>query len=184
MAAISSSPSVSSLQSAQPIVQGAKAIDIDQLPKEWRGISLDEVVISDWRRDKNMAPVDLGQLLKLPIDLEKSAFKGEPPFQLTFRDAAKIIVAVIQRNERLGAQGEFLPIFAPGIFETLLVALSNTKIKRPDLIPSPPQYTGSICCATIADNCFFLGAVLNMLHEEGYITAYGRKDIEFWVKRS
>ena len=156
-------------------------IDINNLP-EWCGIKPDEIGISDYGRYKNLPVVEVSQLLKLPINWAESHFEGKPPFQYTFKSAVEVVVKVINQTAKIDPWADVIPLFCPGMYCDLINPLSKVDTKRPDLISPPPRYAVNSAYSPEDNNHqYWLGAILHMLYEQGHLSAYGKKEGEYWV---
>ncbi len=153
-------------------------IDLTNL-KAWCGIKPDDIGMGDWMTDKDLPVVDANQAMN-EMDLEKSQFAGEPSVEFTFQSAVRLVVAVINRNAKLMEGEEYILLSCPAAGGYLLRMLSNVETACPDLIAAPPLYGENVCSARSSDHNFWPGVVLQMLFEQGHISAYGRKGIDFW----
>jgi hypothetical protein len=117
------------------------------------GINPEQIKTFTFMRDEKL--VNVGDLLKLPIDLSESNFEGSPSILITFRNAMEFVVDYI--NKKSEKFTRFPILVHKGIEGEIMTALSNIETERPDLIGSD-------------SNCdFWLGAILTILQNKGHI---------------
>jgi hypothetical protein len=185
--------SVTATSSSTPIATrsayapGPNHIKIDwEKFTDYTGYKLDKVLALSYGEDEFLDVKKVEDLMQLG-DIKTMPFEGDFAISFTFKTAVQYVVDLL--NQYGAESPKFMGFeIPPQPRQTIHGEIYHTLRKCPTphlhLLTPPPKSERCGWAADRSDLMFMLGGIIHMLHEQGYIEAYGLAPhhSHFWVK--